>query len=705
MTRHHQGHRQAHGPGGRGPRRERNPADERDRALDALQALDPGAPREQWVRAAMAARAAGLAFEDWHRWSEGAGNYKGEADCRSVWRSISDDGGINAATLFGMARDAGWRDRRTDNRLTDRREPPARPVRTTVEARPEPPKVDQRPRFDIAAAWASCTPATVDHPYIERKVGLPFDLRVVPEDSALRIAGQSIAGWLAVPLIEPGSSEPASIQFIGPDRKLTAPGPMRGWFTVGGPITESSTVYVVEGIGQAWSAHQATRSPAVVAFGVGRFEAVAKGLRERFPGARLVLVPDVGQEGKAESVSKAIGCAWVELPTDLDRNGDINDLHQRDGMEAVAALLGTAREQSLKFRFVTVGELLRQPAPSWRVLRLIPTRGLVVLWGASGSGKTFAVLDLSCAIVRGLPWAGRRTRQGTVAYIAAEGQLRERIDAYIKANDLHEDDLLRLRVLDSAVNLLEPDADVEHLGESLRRIAIETGGIAAIVIDTLNRVMPGGDENSSEDMGMVVSAAKRLEAEFGCAVIFVHHSGKDESKGSRGHSSLKAATDAELSVKRDGDIRAVTAEKVRDGTDGEVLMSYRLRVIDLGAMTDHDPEADQGERRTSCVVDRVEVEPGAPAATRLSDTDHIALRVLREMTASSDDVTEETSIHPAGKRRVYLDAWRERFRAARGVDKSDAKDMEASKKAFQRALDRLLKARIVGVHEARAWMW
>lgn len=52
-------------------------------------------------------------------------------------------------------------------------------------------------------------------------------------------------------------------------------------------------------------------------------------------------------------------------------------------------------EQASRLRFVTVDELLRQPPQIWRVLHVIPGRGLIVLWGASGSGKTFTVLDLA----------------------------------------------------------------------------------------------------------------------------------------------------------------------------------------------------------------------------------------------------------------------------------------------------------------------
>lgn len=363
------------------------------------------------------------------------------------------------------------------------------------------------------------------------------------------------------------------------------------------------------------------------------------------------------------------------------------------------------REQAPRLRFLKVDELLDQPAPAWRVLRIIPARGLVVIWGASGSGKTFAALDIAGAIVRGLPWAGRRARRGVVAYVAAEGQLRDRLDAYLRHGDLSLDDLGGLRILDSAINLLDPSGDVHALIDALREVADESGGVAVVIVDTLNRSMPGGDENSSEDMGNLIAAAKLIERELGCAVVFVHHSGKDETKGSRGHSSLKAATDAEISVKRDGDVRTITAEKVRDGADGEVLMTFRLASVDLGAMIETDPEADPDERRTSCVVEPIDSPVKRASSARLSDTDEIALRVLRDLCADTEDRTESTSLHPAGKPRIALDDWRERFRKECGVAKDDRQAMESSKKAFQRAVYKLKNAGIVGVYEARTWLW
>jgi hypothetical protein len=94
------------------------------------------------------------------------------------------------------------------------------------------------------------------------------------------------------------------------------------------------------------------------------------------------------------------------------------------------------------------------------------------------------------------------------------------------------------------------------------RAAGWSGGV--LCLDTLNRAAPTADENSSRDMGEILEAAKRLQAATGGLVVLVHHTGKDSSRGLRGHSSLFAAMDAAVEVSRDGDRHTFeSAEKGR----------------------------------------------------------------------------------------------------------------------------------------------
>jgi hypothetical protein len=115
-----------------------------------------------------------------------------------------------------------------------------------------------------------------------------------------------------------------------------------------------------------------------------------------------------------------------------------------------------------------------------------------------------------------------------------------------------------------------------------------------IMIDTLSAASPGADENSSVDMGRILEALKRIRDECEGLVILVHHSGKDSSKGLRGHSSLLAALDAVIEVRREDDRRSWRLVKSKDGVDGEEY-PFRLSVMELG--TDED-----GDSITSCVV-------------------------------------------------------------------------------------------------------
>jgi len=190
---------------------------------------------------------------------------------------------------------------------------------------------------------------------------------------------------------------------------------------------------------------------------------------------------------------------------------------------------------------------------------------------------------------------------------------------------------------------------------------------------------------------MVIAAAKRIECEFNCTVIFVHHSGKDESKGSRGHSSLKAAADAEISVKRDGEIRTVTAEKVRDAEDGEVLMTFRLVSVDLGAMADTDPDAEPDERRTSCVIEHAKVEAVQKPTVPCGGNQRIAWDRIGEL------LRQAGSARPAGRPAITLAA------AADAVGNGLVCDPKRRRERANEAIRGLVGRGLL--HHAEGWLW
>ena len=552
-----------------------------ERARRALASIDPGCPRPEWVRLGMAARAAGLAFEDWHAWSETAGNYRNEADCRATWNSMKREG-IGAGTLFAAARAAGWQEH---NGPQQTRQKPAQG--------PQRPEQGKRPPFDAEAAWKAGEPATAAHGYLTRKAGNPAGLKVYrgPE----RIAGQALDGALMVPAWD-FAGKLQTVQFI-PDqgKKLNAPGrPVQGAFVVGRvtPPGEGQSIALCEGIGQAWSCNQAAGMPAVVAFGSGRMETVARAFQARYPAARLVLIADAGKEAHCAKVAKELRCAWVEMPAGSPPNFDANDLHQRDGLDALAELLRNPKAPPQRFRLMTAADLAALPPVRWRVRGVLPQEGIAAIYGPPGSGKSFLALDMLAAIAAGRWWFGYRVQAAPVLYVALEGEAG--IAQRVQAHQARHGGAERMRFLAAPLDVRQPTdrADIVRAAKA----AGLAGGV--LCIDTLAASAPGMDENTSADMGEVIAGLKALQSELGGLVLAVHHSGKDQARGMRGHSSLLGALDAVIEVSRNDDRREWRTAKSKDGSDGDAH-PFRLDVVEL----DTD---DEGEPVTSCAIEPTE---------------------------------------------------------------------------------------------------
>jgi RecA/RadA recombinase len=239
-----------------------------------------------------------------------------------------------------------------------------------------------------------------------------------------------------------------------------------------------------------------------------------------------------------------------------------------------------------RYRLLDRAGIMALQELEWRVKGVFPTSGIAAIYGPSGSGKSFLVLDLALCIAAGEPWFGRKTAACPVTYVMLEGEagLRNRITAWERANARE----VPVGFFGVPQTFAFSDADdVDDLAEALPR-----GGV--VIVDTLNRAAPGKDENSSKDMGEVLAGMKKLQELTGGLVLVVHHTGKDASKGMRGHSSLYAALDGAIEVKRDKAARSWSLAKAKDGSD-DLEVPFCLDEVALGRDRD-------GELITSCVA-------------------------------------------------------------------------------------------------------
>lgn len=263
------------------------------------------------------------------------------------------------------------------------------------------------------------------------------------------------------------------------------------------------------------------------------------------------------------------------------------------------------------------------------VQRLIGEKSLVAVYGPSNSGKSALTLDLAASVAMGSAFRGLRVKQSAVLYIAAEGVhgMNNRVAALQQTGRLSPD--AALGVVPESVDLCSSPIDASRIVTACAALEVKTGHpVRLIVIDTLARVMAGGDENSGADMGALVRNADAIKTQTGATVLLIHHSGKDGSKGARGHSSFRAALDTEISVEGANNPRTVTITKQRDLAPLEPFC-IDLRAVTVGMNT-------YGEAVTAVVVEHSD----APTPKRLSGlgkNQSAALAALREWAASNGD--------------------------------------------------------------------
>jgi archaellum biogenesis ATPase FlaH len=231
---------------------------------------------------------------------------------------------------------------------------------------------------------------------------------------------------------------------------------------------------------------------------------------------------------------------------------------------------------------------------------LLSQSSLSVLYGPSNSGKTFQAMALAFAVSTGTEFYGRQAMQGRVVYLAAEGaaNIRKRRAALkIEHKDMLEKrgELPAFDMIGSSFNLLSPVGDIDALIEAI-------GEADLIVIDTLAAVAAGGDENTAPTMLAIVNNCRKLISRTGAHVMLVHHMGKSEEKGARGHSSLRAALDTELEVMAvpGTNIGRIKITKQRD-MELAAQMGFELRTVVIH-------ETANGDQITSCVVDPKDVK-------------------------------------------------------------------------------------------------
>ena len=221
------------------------------------------------------------------------------------------------------------------------------------------------------------------------------------------------------------------------------------------------------------------------------------------------------------------------------------------------------------------------------VENLIEENTIVVFYGAPKSGKSLSVQHLCHYLAIGQAWCDHEVKaKSHVIYFAFEDpnllELRQKaLLAQFPPPNLKE--CGQVKIIGNPPDVFKKETLMAIRDEFFLMSDIYEVAHSILVIDTLAMANKNlGDENTSTVMAKVVEKLQRINF-FGITVILVHHSGKDRTKGMRGHNSLEAGVDNIFEVSKKKETVSIKQTHWRNGESGKTI-ELNLTKTDVPAM-------------------------------------------------------------------------------------------------------------------------
>ena len=298
----------------------------------------------------------------------------------------------------------------------------------------------------------------------------------------------------------------------------------------------------------------------------------------------------------------------------------------------ISKAMGVAGSDTSPVEFIDAEAMLAidyGPTP-WLVDGICTEQAVMVIGGEPKTAKTWAAIELAIAVATDTPAFGEfkvrnEAKRGAFLFLCEDGprSVQRRLRSMITGRGpVLSGWGTRLKV--KALGSMRID-DADALARYVATVRA-SGVIPALVVFDPLRDLHANNEDSSTEMVGVYKSLRALRTVLGCAVVFVHHSGKvtadsDKRRGGqrlRGSSALHGAVDAGLyltspSKERDEAKRKTT---MRANVEGEVKAA--AGVGDFSLALDVFDDANREAVRAQWAYSREGAEAGAGAGGQVA---------------------------------------------------------------------------------------
>jgi hypothetical protein len=286
-----------------------------------------------------------------------------------------------------------------------------------------------------------------------------------------------------------------------------------------------------------------------------------------------------------------------------------------------------------------------------------------------------------------------------VLYLCGEGF--GGMGARIKACQLHHDTPkgAPIYVVRHQLNLRSSQEDFNALIFAVIQL-VETTGIEfkLVIIDTLARAFGGGNENDSDAMGSFTISMGKIQEFLKCALMVLHHSGKDTTKGLRGHSSLLGAVDTQLEILRfeEQPKGIISLTKQKDGQDG-IRIGFEMVEVEIGGSSlGFDPVVSLAVQASDEALNTNTKTTKGHAGN--GKNQRLEMLCLETVVRSKGIIK---FVDKKQRMAVNLEEWRQELWAKMGCTDEDKNTF---KTAWSRAKTRLQDAGLIGIRDKLVWL-